>query len=244
MFLLVCFLAFSSSASVQVFLQDTNGIAWVKYQCTAGEVVRAFALDATVDQGVIFAVSDFFKGVSKPASKGYGIFPASVRDHATITSGTNITFDPTRYTPLANVSDAPGDTLPGLNSTGVTLEFAALWDPAVQAAIPPASGTLCALHLSRGAHVSITANRTRGGVVASPPDIALTTTFTGAFVDADAIITSVNATNGVINLTFKGGELETAANLFGPWSGTGVTNGFFSEPIVLSGSKYYRVHHR
>src|SRR6266849_7500051 len=81
--------AITSSASVRVFVQDTNGVAWLKYQCTAGEVVRAFALDVTVDQGLIFGVSDFFVGVSTTGSQGYGVFPASFRDHATVISGTN-----------------------------------------------------------------------------------------------------------------------------------------------------------
>jgi len=67
-------------ATVRLFVQDTNGVAWLKYQCTAGAVVRAFALDVTVDQGVIFRVSDFLVGVSKPGAQGYGIFPASFRD--------------------------------------------------------------------------------------------------------------------------------------------------------------------
>src|SRR5216684_2224700 len=74
--LLAAFLqAISSFASVRVFVQDTNGVAWLKYQCTAGEVVRAFALDVTVDQGIIFRVSDFLVGVSKPGAQGYGRFP-------------------------------------------------------------------------------------------------------------------------------------------------------------------------
>src|SRR6266404_7742622 len=171
-------LATSASASVRVFVQDANGVAWIKYQCTAGEVVRAFALDVTVDQGVIFRVSDFLVGVSKPAAQGYGIFPASFRDHATVGSGTNVTFDLTQYSPLAVVTDYPGDTQPGLNSSGVTLEFGGLWDPKQPAAIPAATGTLCTLHLSRSANVSVTSNGTRGGVVASPPDITLTTIFT------------------------------------------------------------------
>src|SRR6266403_2175922 len=177
--------ALSAPASVRVFIQDTNGIAWVKYQCTAGEVVRDFALDVTVDQGVIFGVSDFLVGVSKPAAQGYGIFPASFRDHATVGSGTNVTFDLTQYSPLAVVTDYPGDTQPGLNSSGITLEFGGLWDPKQPAALPAATGTLCALHLSRSANASVAPNGSRGGLIASPPDITLTTVFTGGFVDAD-----------------------------------------------------------
>jgi hypothetical protein len=243
-FLTAILSAFSASASVNIFVQDTNGVAWLKYQCTAGEVVRAFALDVTVNQGVIFGISDFYTGVSKPGAKGYGIFPASFRDHATVNSGTNVTFDLTQYSPLAVAADYPGDTKPGLNSSGVTLEFGGLWDPTLPTAIPSSAGTLCALHLSRGATVSVAPNITRGGIIASPPDVVLTTSYTGAFVDADAVILSATNANGTIQLTFKGGELETAPSVFGPWAGTGNSSGSFSEPISPSGSKFYRVHHR
>lgn len=147
---------------MQVFVQDTNGVAWVKYQFTAGEVIRAFALDVTVDQGVIFGVSDFLVGVSKSGAKGYGIFPASFRDHATVNSRTNVTFDLTQYSPAAVVADYPADTKPGLNSNGITIEFGALWDTSVPAAVPGSSGTLCALHLTRAANVSVAPNNTSG----------------------------------------------------------------------------------
>lgn len=234
----------SVQATVRVFVQDSNGVALLKYQCTAGEVARAFALDVTVDQGVIFRVSDFVVGVSTPGAPGYGIFPASFRDHATVNSGTNVTFDLTQYSPLAVPADYPGGTQPGLNSTGVTLELGALWDPTVPSAKPASAGTLCALHLSRAANVSVAPNVSRGGVLVSPPDASFTTSFTGAFVDADALIQSATITNGVLHLTFKGGELETAPTVTGPWTGTGNSTGSYSETIATTGSKFYRVHHR
>src|SRR5262245_29259398 len=162
--------ALSAPATVRVFVQDVNGVARIQYQCTAGEVVRAFALDVTVDQGIIFGVSDFLVGVSKPGAVGYGIFPASFRDHATVVSGTNVTFDLSQYGPLALPADNPRGTLPGLNSSGVTLESGGLWDLSAPTALPAATGTLCALHLSRAANVVIAPNISRGGIVMSPPD--------------------------------------------------------------------------
>jgi hypothetical protein len=241
--LLTLFTAHLATASVRVYVQDINGVAWLKYQCTAGEIVRAFAIDVTVDQGVIFAVSDFKVGVSKVGSVGYGIFPASFRDHVTINSGTNVTYDLTQYSPAAVPADFPGDTKGGLGTSGITLELGALWDPAVPAAIPGTNGTLCALHLSRAANVTVAANVSRGSLVASPPDVILSTIFNGSFVDADAVITSATVTNKVLYLTFKGGELETATNLTGIWLGTGNTNGAYSEAIA-DGPKFFRVHHR
>ena len=239
----LCLLAASAQATVRVYVQDTNGVAWLKYQCTAGEVVRAFSLDVSVDNGVIFAISDFFVGLSRSDAQGYGIFPASFRDHATVISGTNVTFDLSQYSPLAVAADNPGGTLPGLNSSGVTLELGGLWDPSVPAAVPGPNGTLCALHLSRAANVSIAANTVRGGLVLSPLDIVTPVMFTGAFVDADAVITSEKVVNGVLTLTFKGGELETAPSLFGPWTLTGNTIGSYTETIGSSSTKFYRVHH-
>ena len=236
--------AASAQATVRVFVQDTNGVAWIKYQCTAGEAVRAFALNVTVDNGQIFDISDFLVGPSLPASKGYGIFPASFRDHAIVNSGTNVSYDLTQYNPLAVVADSPSDTLPGLNSSGVTLELGGLWDPSIPSAIPGPSGTLCALHLSRAANVSIVANNSRGGIILSPPDIISPVVFSGSFVDADAIITSEAISNGLLTLTFKGGELETAPTVTGPWTGTGNTNGVYTESIGATVTKFYRVHHR
>jgi len=205
--------------------------------------VRAFAIDVSVDNGVVFAVSDFFVGASRADAQGYGIFPAACRDHAAVISGTNVSFDLSQYSPLAVAADNPGGTLPGLNSSGVTLELGGLWDPSVPAAVPGPNGTLCALHLSRAANVSIAANTVRGGLVLSPLDIVTPVMFTGAFVDADAVITSEKVVNGVLTLTFKGGELETAPSLFGPWTLTGNTIGSYTETIGSSSTKFYRVHH-
>jgi hypothetical protein len=235
--------AVSAQAAVQVFVQATNGVAWLKYQSTAGEVVRAFALDVSVDNGVIFTVSDFFVGPSQSAARGYGIFPASFRDHATVTSGTNVTYDLTQYSPVAVAADNPGGTLPGLNSNGVTLELGALWDPTVPAAVPGPAGTLCSIHLSRSANVSVAANNARGGIVLSPPDIVTPVQFIGSFVDADAVITSANLVNGVLTLTFKAGVLEWAPSLEGPWTSTGNGSGSYTEIIASSGARFYRVHH-
>jgi len=241
--LIVWLMAASAQCSVRVYVQATNGVAWLKYQCTTGEVVRAFALDVSVDNGVIFAVSDFFIGPSRADAQGYGIFPASFRDHATVISGTNVSFDLSQYNPLAVTADNPSGTLPGLNSSGVTLELGGLWDPGVPAAVPGTNGNLCALHLSRAANVSIAANTARGGISLSPLDIVTPIMFTGAFVDADAVITSEKVVNGVLMLTFKGGELETAPSLFGPWTLTGNSTGSYTETIGSSSAKFYRVHH-
>lgn len=243
--ILNCLMAASACAEVRVSVREENRAASIQYECTGGEVVRAFALNVTVDRGQVTGISNYFKGESTPAAQGYGIFPAAFRDHITIGAGTNINWDIPEYTPLAVVGDRPADTLPGLNSSGVTLEFGGLWDPTLLAAAPPATGTLCTLQLSQAANVSVAANLSRGGVLPASSDITITPVFTGTFVDpALPAITGLTLTNGVISITFVGGELVSAATLGSTWEGTGQTNGVYTESVGQGVSKFYRVRHR
>src|ERR1035437_3514753 len=92
-------LALSASANVLVFVQATNGLAGINYNCTAGEVVRAFALDVTVDQGQILGITNYFRGPCTAAAQGYGIFPASFRDKITVSSGSNANWSVSGYSP-------------------------------------------------------------------------------------------------------------------------------------------------
>jgi len=243
--LLNCLMIASARGEVRVLVQEENRAAAIKYECTGGEVVRAFALNVTVDRGQITGISNYFKGESTPAAQGYGIFPAAFRDQITVGGGTNINWEVPGYTPLAVVSDRPSDTLPGLNSSGVTLEFGGLWDPTVPAAVPPATGTLCTLQLSQAANVSVAANLSRGGVIAASSDITIIPIFGGGFVDpAYPAITGLTLTNGVISISFVGGELVSAATLSSTWVGTGQTNGVYTESVGEGVSKFYRVRHR
>lgn len=233
--------SFSARGIVRVFIQGTNGVANINYQCTAGEVVRAFALDVTVDSGQIIGVTNYFRGPSTATAQGYGIFPASFRDTVAVSSGTNANWNVPQYNPLAVVADNPAGTLPGLNSSGATLELGAIWDPSVAAAIPPASGTLCSLQLSQTANVRVSANTSRGAIIASPPEIVISPQFTGALVGP--AITSTSFANGVITILFQGGELESATDVDGPWTGTGNTSGTYTETLGTSPAKFYRVHY-
>lgn len=232
-------------AEVRVFVREENLAASIDYECTAGEIVRAFSLNVTVDRGLIAGISNYFRGDCTPAAQGYGIFPAAFRDRITVGGGTNIDWNVTGYTPLAVVSDRPADTLPGLNSSGVTLELGGLWTPAVPATFPPATGRLCTLQISEAANVSVTANLSRGGVIPASSDITITPTFNGAFVDPAApAITGIALTNGSLTISFVGGELVSAATLGSTWVGTGQTNGVYTESAEPGASKFYRVRHR
>ncbi|MFL7792625.1 MAG: hypothetical protein AB8I69_10835 [Anaerolineae bacterium] len=230
----------TAPAAVNVSVQDSNGVAWIKYECTAGEVIRAFALNVTVDKGRIISIGDFHRGPSTAAEPGYGIFPASFRDHVTVGPGTNVDWNVIAYTPLAVVADDPENTLPGLDSAGVTLEFGGLWSPAVPGAVPGSTGTLCSLRISERASVSVAPNPSRGGVLAANPDVILDLQFTGAVVQPPEI-TGLSLTNGLLSVTFAGGELEIAPAISGPWTGTGNTAGQHSEPIAGGTNKFYRV---
>jgi hypothetical protein len=239
--LLFLLVPFSAPAGVHLFIEDSNSVAWVKYQCTAGEMVRAFALDVTVDKGRILAVSDFLRGPSTASHTGYGIFPASFRDHLTVGPDHSVNWDVAAYTPLAVPGDNPGGTQAGLGSPGVTLEFGGLWEPAPAAAVPGATGTLCSLTISEQATVSVSANAARGGVVSTDPAVVLDPTFTSAVVHPPLpAITGFSLSNQEVRVTFSWGELQTAGSLFGPWISTGNTNGLFTESTGNS-NKFYQV---
>ena len=235
------FLALSlcAKAEVRVFVEGSNGGACIKYECTAGEVVRAFALDVSVDRGQITGITNFFRGESVAEATGYGIFPASLRDHITVGTGTNINWDVSEYTPLAVAADAPNGTLPGLNSSGVTLELGALWDPTDPEAMPGPAGILCVLKLSHGAKVSVAPNASRGGVVSAIPGSVISTVFTGAPVGP--VVTSASVASGIMTILFQGGELQMSTSLPGQWTNTGDASGTYSEPIQTNQMKFYRV---
>ena len=241
-FMGICLLSALAEAEVRVFVEDLGGQAWIKYECTAGEVVRAFALDVSVNTGQILGISDFFRGVSTAGTRGYGIFPAAFRDHITPISGTNIDWNVSGYTPLAVPSDRPADTLPGLNSSGVTLEFGALWDPTDPAVMPDPMGALCALQISEPAQVSVAANLARGGVASAIPDVLLVPTFSGAAVAPPfPAITGVALVDGLLTIRFQDGELLSAPTLTGPWTATGITNGVFTNAVGENLAGFYRV---
>jgi len=229
----------SASAEVRVYVEQDHGKACIKYDCTAGETVRAFALDVSVDAGRILDIADFFRGPSTAPAQGYGIFPASFRDHLMGVPDANIDWNVSGYTPLADRADYPSGTLPGLNSSGVTLEFGGLWDGNVPAAVPPSMGTLCSLRLSERATVSVGPNASRGGVLATEPDTILGTAFESATVQPPEI-TGLSVTNGVLTISFAGGELETASAPAGPWAGTGNTSGQYTE-TAGEVRKFFRV---
>jgi hypothetical protein len=55
------------------------------------------------------------------------------------------------------------------------------------------------------------------------------------------VITGLTLTNGVLQVTFAGGELETAPTVLGSWTGTGNSSGQHSESVAGNTNKFYRV---
>ena len=108
-------------AAVTVTAVDKGkGKVDINYTDSEASQVRAFALDITVDgSATITAVDPCHTGENNATNRGHGIFPGTI----VIVGGviTNV------GTPVAEVADAPGDTLGGLGTGGVTIEMGSLY---------------------------------------------------------------------------------------------------------------------
>ena len=155
--LVVVMLATAAWADIAITVTDQgDGKAAIGYSGT--ELVRAFALDITVDAGTIDAISDFAVGDD---NNGYGIFPANFSRYITVdaTTGEVTDWAVAGYTPVADAND-PG-ALGGLGTSGITIEMGSLYDTKA----PPLAGTLCVITVSETCKVTVTTNATRGNVV-------------------------------------------------------------------------------
>ncbi|MHC4325440.1 MAG: hypothetical protein ACYSUX_14340, partial [Planctomycetota bacterium] len=155
--LVVVLLATPAWASVAITVTDIgDGKAAIDYSGT--ELARAFALDITVDAGVIDAISDFAVGDD---NNGYGIFPANFSRHITVDPATGEVIDwaVEGYTPVA-AADDPG-ALGGLGTNGITIEMGSLYDTKA----PALEGRLCVITCSEPCKVTVVTNATRGNVV-------------------------------------------------------------------------------
>jgi hypothetical protein len=84
----------------------------------------------------------------------------------------------------------------------------------------------------------VAANQARGGVVSAFLG-PLETQFVSSIVGA--AITSAEVVDGKMFVQFKGGTLETADRISGPWNDTGNDSGEYSEMIDADGSRFFRV---
>ncbi|UCE99200.1 MAG: hypothetical protein JSV82_08520 [Planctomycetota bacterium] len=130
----------------------TTGVVAITYTTDAN--ISAFALDITVDAGVIDDINNFHIGESNSTAKGYGIFPGSID----INSTDNKVDD---YGNPVAPNDDPG-ALGGLDTNGITIEMGALYEDGNQ---PPLTGTLCNVIVTASCNITVALNTTRGGVV-------------------------------------------------------------------------------
>lgn len=135
---------------------EGGGVVRIDYASDAN--VSAFALEVTVDNGVISNVTDYHVGDCNATKKGYGIFPANF--HRYINPNSPNWNDPC-YTPVADPCD-PGAAGSGFNKNKVILEMGALYEDGNQ---PGLSGTLCRVTCSADCNLSVVANALRGKVV-------------------------------------------------------------------------------
>jgi len=159
--LAVLLLASPAMAAVSITITDnTDCTATISYSDDGDPChVRAFALDITVDAGVIEGVTAAMSGDCNATDKGYGIFPGSFARYIVV-SGPNWA-DPC-YSPLGYPDDLPGDTQGGLGTNGITVEMGSLF---VDGNAPAASGDLCTVTVSETCNMTVTVNAGRAGVV-------------------------------------------------------------------------------
>jgi len=134
---------------------DGNEVT-VHYNATTSRKVRAFALDITVDSGVISDVND-------KVNPDYTIYPGSI-----VITGGVVTDDGNA---VADPCDYPSDTQPGVGSGGITVEMGALYSPPDDANGPPWEGDLLTFRVSENCHITIEENGVRGGVVLTDPTL-------------------------------------------------------------------------
>ena len=157
--LAVVLLATPAWATVAITATDLGGgVVAIDYSSDGAVLVRAFALDITVDNGTIDAIADFVVGDD---NNGYGIFPANFGRYITVDPATGEVSDwgVAGYTPVADAGD-PG-ALGGLGTNGITIEMGSLYDTKA----PGNSGRLCTVTCSLSCRLSIALNATRGNVV-------------------------------------------------------------------------------
>ena len=123
-------------------------------------LVAGIAINASVDVGTIDDVTGFMAdGVSTAASPGFGIFMGNI-EFEVVGEETQISAVGTPVAP-ATAPDAPGQ----LGTSAIVLEFGSLFDVAVPGDAADATTTLCTVHVSEAATLTVTLEDiTRGGI--------------------------------------------------------------------------------
>jgi len=217
-----------------------TGNVVISYSSDEPNSIRGLALDVVVTQvgssqgaPYITAVSNYLTGeTTNESNRGFGIFPSTI----TIDSSGNVTNSGNPVSPKGKYSS---DTRDGLDSNGVTIEMAALYDMDNAALAPAASGTLCTITVNHDCDLSITTNNIRGGIVlnngkysqdpCSPNALQVDlTSATGVSVRFEVTSHTISGTVGLDGATMNGlpgspttsGGGAYSATVDNNWSGT------------------------
>ena len=148
--------------AIEGFPVTGSGVVAIKYEGPPAELARAFALDISVDEGVIEGIDHYVRGISTATNRGYGIFPGNFSRYITVTDEGEVEdWGVSNYTPVADPND-PG-ALTGLNTRGITIEMGSLYIGDANA--PDPEGILCTIKCTQTCNLSVTLNATRGGVI-------------------------------------------------------------------------------
>lgn len=204
---LILLMASPAAATVVIECQDVgNWTAELGYDASyEASLVRAFALDITVDAGAtIESVSDFKVGESTAADRGYGIFPGSFARCLIVDPDTGEVedWDLPCYTPVAEPT-APG-ALGGLGTNGITIEMGSLYLGAENAPLSKDSLLRFRIdpHGAQSVNVSIALNELRGGVVLEDATAAVVS-FVGCTIPEPATVLLLGL-GGIVLLKKRG----------------------------------------
>ena len=141
-----------AAVTISAVPSGTTGVVAITYSSDAN--LSGFALDITVDAGVIEDINNFHIGESNSTATGFGIFPGSI-DINSVTAAVDDHGNPV----------APNDdpcALGGIGTAGITVELGALYEDGNQ---PGLTGTLCKVKVTADCNITVALNARRGGVV-------------------------------------------------------------------------------
>lgn len=162
MILVLAVLLLAAPAWAKVTITATHlgdKVVQISYDAESeAELVRAFALDITVNAGNIVDIGGYDAGDDNGT---YGIFPGNFSRYITVneTTGDVDDWDVAEYTPVADGNDPAAQG--GLGTPGITIEMGALYETNA----PGKSGDLCTITVSEDCTVTLALNGMRGNVV-------------------------------------------------------------------------------
>jgi len=160
-FLMVLFVTAPAPAGIVVEATHTGGgNVIITYDVNgASELIRGFALNIEVDNGAVITSASNF-------NNKYNVYPGSIEITGSVVTNEG--------SPVCDPAVYPGtDTLGGIGTGGITIELAAVYDPAVGGSAPAASGTLCELTVNKSCTLTMTQNSPRKGIVMEDTSRAL-----------------------------------------------------------------------